>query len=95
MIERKSWSSAALGGSMLRCKMRLALVAFVALGTLLAPGTMHLGRATGVDMRYMDVGAYCIGPQFLVHSPRKVWRGRSRGNNEPPTLWAMASQATP
>jgi hypothetical protein len=31
----------------------------------------------------MDVGTYRIGPQLLVQSPRKVWLGRPRGNNEP------------
>ena len=50
---------------------------------LLAPGTVHLGRTTSADTRYMDVGTYRIGPQLLVQSPRKVWLGRPRGNNEP------------
>lgn len=50
---------------------------------LLAPDTVHLGRTTGADTRYMDVGTYRIGPQLLVQSPRKVWLGRPRGNNEP------------
>ncbi len=38
---------------------------------------------TGADTRYMDVGTYRIGPQVLVQSPRKLWLGRPRGNNEP------------
>jgi hypothetical protein len=80
---------------MLRRKMQRVLIAIVALATLPAPGTMHPDRTTGVDMRYMDVGTYCIGPQFLVQSPRKLWRGRARGNNESHVPWAMASQATP
>ena len=50
---------------------------------LLAPGTVHLGRTTAADTHYMDVGTYRIGPQVLVQSPRKVWLGRPRGNNEP------------
>ena len=50
---------------------------------LLAPGTVHLGRTTGADTRYRDIGTYRIGPQLLVQSPRKVWLGRPRGNNEP------------
>ena len=49
----------------------------------LVPGAVHVGRATGADTRYMDVGLYRIGPQIVVQVPRKVWLGRTRGNNEP------------
>jgi hypothetical protein len=50
---------------------------------LLVPGTTHLGRTTGADTRYMDVGTYRVAAQTLVDVPRKVWLGRPRGNNEP------------
>jgi hypothetical protein len=50
---------------------------------LLVPGAIHVGRATGADTRYMDVGYFRIAPQVVVQVPRKVWLGRSRGDNEP------------
>jgi hypothetical protein len=50
---------------------------------LLVPGAIHVGRTTGADTRYMDVGYFRIAPQVVVQVPRKVWLGRPRGDNEP------------
>jgi hypothetical protein len=50
---------------------------------LLVPGAIHVGRTTGADTRYMDVGYFRIAPQVVVQVPRKVWLGRPRGDNAP------------
>ena len=49
-----------------------------------AMGAIQIGRETSADTVYMDVRSTDLpsGVTRLV-LPMKVWRGRSRGNNEP------------
>lgn len=46
------------------------------------PGVVHLGLPTSADTLYIDIGAQTLpsGGQFWL--PLKVWRDRTRGNNQ-------------
>jgi hypothetical protein len=49
-----------------------------------ALGAVHLGRTTGADTLYMDTRRFRL-PEGIAggRMPRKVYRGRPRGSNEP------------
>ncbi|PYY69487.1 peptidase [Pseudomonas jessenii] len=49
---------------------------------LAVPGGVHLGLPTSADTLYIDIGAQTLpsGAEFWL--PLKVWRGRTRGNNQ-------------
>jgi hypothetical protein len=49
---------------------------------LAVPGVVHLGLPTSADTLYIDIGAQTLpsGAEFWL--PLKVWRGRTRGNNQ-------------
>lgn len=49
---------------------------------LAVPGVVHLGLPTSADTLYIDIGSQTLpsGAQFWL--PLKVWRGRTRGNNQ-------------
>ncbi len=51
--------------------------------SMLVPGTLHLGRTTSADTRYMDVGIYRVDDDVQLQMPQKAWFGRARGNNAP------------
>ncbi|MFW0756049.1 S41 family peptidase [Pseudomonas sp. H11T01] len=49
---------------------------------LAIPGVVHLGLPTSADTLYIDIGSQSLpsGAQFWI--PLKVWRDRTRGNNQ-------------
>jgi hypothetical protein len=47
------------------------------------PGARHLGRATGADTRYDDIGFAPLPSGDRLTVPLKVWRDRGRVDNEP------------
>ncbi|MFV0934467.1 S41 family peptidase [Pseudomonas jessenii] len=49
---------------------------------LAVPGVVHLGLPTSGDTLYIDIGSQTLpsGSEFWL--PLKVWRGRTRGNNQ-------------
>jgi hypothetical protein len=47
-------------------------------------GAVHVGQTTSADTFYMDIRSATLPSGFIgVSMPRKVYRGRSRGANEP------------
>jgi hypothetical protein len=46
------------------------------------PGAVHLGRTTSADTVYIDTGWHKLPSGNLLFLPLKVWRNRTRGNNE-------------
>jgi hypothetical protein len=43
---------------------------------------VHLGRTTSADTVYIDTGWHKLPSGNLLFLPLKVWRNRTRGNNE-------------
>ncbi|KQV84695.1 hypothetical protein ASD15_05835 [Massilia sp. Root351] len=49
---------------------------------LSVPGAVHLGRTTGADTLYIDVGRARLPSGNVLVMPQKVWRNRLRGSDE-------------
>lgn len=50
---------------------------------LQVPGAIHLGKTTGADSVYLDIGRSTLPSGNVLIMPMKVWRNRARGNNQP------------
>ncbi|HEV8690853.1 MAG TPA: S41 family peptidase [Ideonella sp.] len=46
------------------------------------PGAVHVGRTTSSDTVYIDIGFATLPSGNRLFMPLKVWRNRTRGNNE-------------
>ncbi|RKS16360.1 peptidase S41-like protein [Pseudomonas sp. WPR_5_2] len=49
---------------------------------LAVPGVIHFGLPTSADTLYIDIGAQTLPSGARFWLPLKVWRGRTRGNNQ-------------